>query len=139
MHAHRGGVHDLDAIDGTEVGARAQRRGLDALQAELHRLRVELLAVVELDALAELDFPDGGRDELGKLGGQSGDDLEIVVALHEAIEDVPGDHGGGGLLLVHGVERGRVHSLGDDDLALGRGVDPRSSRRYQDRGGQDRG
>jgi hypothetical protein len=81
VHAHRIGIHDLDAVDGAEVGARAQSRRLDTLEAELGRLGVEGLTVVELHALAELDFPCCRRDEFRQLGGERRHDLEILVAL----------------------------------------------------------
>jgi hypothetical protein len=107
-----------------------------ALEAELHRVGVEVLAVVELDALAQLHFPHGRRHQLGQLDGEAGDQLQVGVALHEHVEDLRGHVRGRRLLLVHGVERGRIDALGDDDLAGGRrGRDERQ--RQRERGESD--
>src|SRR5262249_40767181 len=42
VHASRVGIDDLDVVDGTEVRRGTHLRVLDALQAELHGLRIEL-------------------------------------------------------------------------------------------------
>src|SRR2546425_1090170 len=117
VHADRVRVHDLDRLDGAEVRRRAQLGILDTLDAELRRLGVEVLAVVELDALAELDLPRGRRHQLRHLGGEGGDDLEVRIALPERFEDVRGDDRRRRLLLVHDVERRRIDALRDHDLA----------------------
>jgi hypothetical protein len=119
VHAYRVLVHDLDPIDEAE-GRRAPELvgGIgQPLEAELDRLRVKVLPVVELHALAELDLPGGRRHQLGKLGGQPRHQLQALVPLDEQGEHLSPHVGGGLLRLIHHVERGRVHTLGDDDLA----------------------
>jgi hypothetical protein len=113
----------------------ARRPDFTRLQAELHRVRVELFPVVELDALAKLDLPHRGGHQLRHLAGERGHDLEVLIALHERVEDVGGHHRRGRLLLIHGVERAGIDSLGDHDLALG--GRPRVRRRHE-QGGQER-
>src|SRR5437667_122171 len=88
------------------------------LGAPPHRLGVDLLPVVERDPLADLELPGGRVDELPRLG-QPGDDLEVLVAEEERVVDVQEHVVGWGLLVPLRVQCGRVHALGDHDLALG--------------------
>jgi hypothetical protein len=53
--SHRGVVHRLHGLDGLYLGAPYGVLLLVALQVELDGFRVERLAVVELDALAQLE------------------------------------------------------------------------------------
>src|SRR5262249_2814141 len=85
--------------------------------------RAHRLAVWELHARPGLDLPHGGREEARHLAGESRLHLEIGVALEEGVEDVPADIARRCLLVVHGIERGGIHALCDDDLALGRRFD----------------
>jgi hypothetical protein len=113
------GVDDLHAIERREEG-RAAELALplrEALEGELRRLGVELFAVMELHAFAELDLPRRGRDELRHLDREARHDLEILVALVERVHDVPPDVRRRTLGLVGHVERRRIDALRDDDLA----------------------
>ena len=135
MHPDGVRVHDLDALDRREEGRAAELplAAREALEAPLRRLGVEVLPVVELDALAELDLPGRRSHELRHLGRERGDDLEALVPLVERVEDVATQVRCGCLRLVHHVERRRVHALRDDDLARGSGGRPE---RDEEREGQ---
>ena len=77
----------LRALVGRQVAL--QRRGLvgDAGQRGDHVVRRERIAVVELDALAQLEAPDGRRDGLPGLG-QRRLDLEIAGVADQPFVDV---------------------------------------------------
>src|SRR5262249_53587354 len=112
-----------------------------ALDAELDGLRVEVLAVVELDAGSQLEVPRGGVDRRPR-GGHAGLVGELAVldrTTHEVIEHVVHD-GEGAVLRVHvGIERGGVRALGDGDLSFGcgngAGRRPRGGEGDRDEGG----
>jgi hypothetical protein len=88
----RGRIDDLDLGDRLEEGGVAVLdAGVDvAGKAELDGVGVERLAVVELDALAELELPGGVVDDL-PAQGEARLDLQIEVAVDQPIEDRP-DH-----------------------------------------------
>src|SRR5262249_11986066 len=138
MHLHRVGIDDLHAIDRLEVGAAAHRGILHALQAVLHGVCVEVFSVVELDALAQLDLPHRGREELRHLRGEAGDQLDVLIALYQGAVETVGDDGGGGLLLVHRDERGRLAARGDHDLAFGGRRTRKGCRESNERDGERR-
>ena len=119
----RVGVHDLHVVDGSEGRGAAELVGRigEPLEADLHRVCVEVLPVVELGALAQLDLPGGRSHQLRQLGGQPGDQLQALVALDEHVEHLGPDVRRRLLLLVHHVERRRIHALSDHHLARGSG------------------
>src|SRR5262245_45008359 len=98
--AHGVLVDDVDGADQAEVQglARLQLGIADAVEAELHRFRIDLLAVVELDALADLELPGRGVQELPRLG-QPGDELEVLVAERQRVVDVQEGVVGGRVLV----------------------------------------
>ena len=129
-----GGLHFLEELPdprGVGVGARVELRrvlGRAAVDVVLHRRRVEVRAVVELDALAELEGV--GQRVLGDVprGRELGDELrvghvglgEVLVdqALVHLLADPPG-HPAARAVRVEDVE---LALLGDDEGAalLGR-------------------
>src|SRR5262245_35221936 len=118
---HGVGVDDLHPVDRRERRRATElvRRVDEALDAELHGLCGEVFAVVELDALAELDLPGGGRHQLRHLRGERRHELEALVALEQRLEYLGAHVRGRLLLLVRHVEGLRVHALRDHHLALG--------------------
>src|SRR5581483_11506163 len=125
-------VLDLDVVDRREL-ARA-RRALGrpvAVDVPLDRVGVEVGAVVELDAFAQLE-----RDLLAVAGdlpalGEAGDDLAVGVDLHERVVD-----------LVVGVavdERARAHRVEVDDVVLEHEGDRAARRSWRGGGGRGRG
>ncbi len=130
-------IHDLHPVDGREErGAAELALPLrQTLERELRRVGVELFAVVELHALAELHLPRRGRNELRHLRGEVRHDLQILVTLVERVEDVPADVRRRALGLIRHVERRRIDALRDDDLAGRRRA--RRHRQQQDDGGDD--
>ena len=62
-------------------------RGAHALGREHHVVGGEILAVVELDALAQVEAPARRLDDLPALG-QAGNDLQVLVALGQPLIDV---------------------------------------------------
>ena len=133
---HGVGIHDLHPVDRRERRGAPQLVGRvgQALDAELDRVGVEILAVVELDAPAQLELPGGRRHQLGHLGRERRHQLEGLVALDQALEHLRAHVRRRRLLLVHHVERGGVHALRDHDLA--RGGRPHAER-DQDEGEED--
>ena len=79
-----------------------------------------------------------GASELRQLGGERGDQLEVLVTLDQRVVEVGRHHRGRRLLLVHGVERSRVHALGDDHLAFRSGRNRYGSREGDERDGERR-
>jgi hypothetical protein len=112
-------IHDLDPVEEAEgrrapelVGGIAQ-----PLEAELHGLGVEIFAVVKFHSPAQLDLPGRGRHQLRELGGELRHQGQALIPRHQHVEHL-GAHIGGRLLrLIHHVQRGRIHTLGDDHLA----------------------
>ena len=98
------GEHEIDGVivdlDGLHVGRRAAldlRAGAaHAVEREDHVVGGEVLAVVELDALAQMEAPLERVDDLPALG-QARNDLEVLVALGQPLHDV-----------AHGAERERL-------------------------------
>jgi hypothetical protein len=58
--------------------------------------------------------------QLWQLRGQRGHGLEVLIPLHQRIEQMARHHRGRRLLLVLGVERRGIHTLGDHDPAFRR-------------------
>src|SRR6266700_1238325 len=114
VHTHREGIHDFDVSQGREGRRPAQLEpGIDQpLEAELHGLGVEGLAVVEPDAPPELELP-GRRAHAPVRLGQERDKIEVRVPLDQPIEEIVGHHGRRRFLMVHGIERGGVDALRD--------------------------
>ena len=116
-------VQNLDAVQvlgiGFDVGP--QVRG-GALQRELDVLRLQLLAVVELHALAEVHLVRRVGDKLPLLG-QTGAEGAVVVQEDEGVVDLMTGAGTGIIVVTDGIERGRVVLVGHDQrvpLFLGR-------------------
>ncbi len=86
LQSHGRGVGHLDLVHGGQLGlAERALHGHVPLEARLDRLRVHGLAVVELDALAQLD-----GDRLAVLGGlvrqrQLRHDVELVVDVEQLV------------------------------------------------------
>src|SRR5436309_15679327 len=91
----------------------------EALDAELYRLRLEVLSVVELDALPKPDLPQGRRDGSRQLRGQAWDRLEGFISLDERLEDLSADVRRRCLLVVRHIESAWIGRLGNNDLAVG--------------------
>ena len=118
---HGGGIDGLDGFDAVArlLLAEHERRighvgvavGLElTLDGLLHGFRVELGAVVELDAFAQLDGVHLAvvRD-LGQIDCQARGDLRILGAvLVQAFVDVAADHCGLAVVEVRRVERARI-------------------------------
>jgi hypothetical protein len=145
VDAHGERVHDLHVAERSEGGSPAHLvLGVhQSLEAELDRLRVHRLAVVELHAGPELELPHRGSHELRHLAGEGRLYLELGVALEQRIEDVPADVPRRRFLVIHRIEGGRVHALGDGHLALGNdggsGRDGHGKRGHEDGGARDAG
>ena len=77
-------------------------------------------------------------EELGELGGESWNDLEALVTLHQRVVDVGRHHRGRRLLLVHGIQRRGIHALGDHHLAFRSGRGRCGSREGDEHGGEGR-
>ena len=67
----------------------------------------EVLAVVEFDALAQMEAPARRLDHFPALG-EAGNDLQVLVALGEALVDVAEHAVGEGLVERIGIERLQV-------------------------------
>jgi hypothetical protein len=138
VHAHGERIHDLDMSQGREGRTAAQLElGIDqALEAELYRLGVEGLAVVEPDATSELELPGRLVHAPVRLG-QERNEIEIGVPLEQSIEEVVRQHGGRRFLVVHGVERGRVDTLRDHHGTYGTAPSARDGLRGRCEGDKD--
>jgi hypothetical protein len=141
VESHGERIHDLHVAQRSEGRSAAHLvLGIhQSLEAELDRLRVDRLAVVESYAGPELELPHRGGDELGHLAGEGRLHLELGVALEQRIEDVPADVPRRRFLVIHRIEGGRVHTLGDGHLALGNGGDGHGKRGHEDSGERDAG
>src|SRR4030095_3677109 len=80
-------IDDLHPVDRRERCRAPQLVGgiSETLEAELHRIGVEVLAVVELDTTPQLHLPRGRRGQLGHLGGERGYELEALIALEQRL------------------------------------------------------
>src|SRR5581483_8717547 len=125
-------VLDLDVVDRRELSRARRALGRPvAVDVPLDRVGVEVGAVVELDAFAQLE-----RDLLAVAGdlpalGEAGDDLAVGVDLHERVVD-----------LVVGVavdERARAHRVEVDDVVLEHEGDRAARRSWLGGGGRRRG
>src|SRR5436190_2911768 len=135
--------HEIDRVvvdlDGLHVGGRAS---LDLRAGATHPLGgeddvvgSEVLAVVELDALAQVEAPLEGVDDLPALG-QPGDDLEVLVALGETLHDIAERTQREALVQRVGIERVEVALEGVAE-GLGRGW--RGGEAKRKRAGYDKG
>ena len=112
-------VHDLDVVQvlgiGFDVGPHL--RG-GAFQRELDVLRLQILAVVELHALAEVHLVRRVGDELPLLG-QAGAEGAVVVQEDEGVVDLMTGAGTGIIVVTDGIEHGRVILVGHNQRVLG--------------------
>ena len=130
-------VHDLDVVQvlgiGFDVGP--QVRG-GAFQRELDVLRLQILAVVELHALAEVHLVRRIGDELPLLG-QAGAEGAVVVQEDEGVVDLMTGAGTGIIVVADGIEHGCVVLVGHDQRVLGgergtaEGKNKRKCQQYQ--------
>src|SRR5215467_10686827 len=67
---------------------------------------------MESNATSKFELPDRLADASVRLG-QEGYKIEIRVAFKQPVEQVVRQYGSRRFLVVHGVERGRVHALRD--------------------------
>ncbi len=113
------GVRSLDPIDRAE---RRRHHGLDGgivrpLDAELRVGRGERVAVVELDALAQLEGPRRLILEL-PFGGETGIELAVRMAAREVVEEIEGDADVVRRCAEVRVELRDVAALSGDELLL---------------------
>ena len=99
----------------SEAGACARGR------REHHVVGGEVLAVVELDALAQIETPARRLDHLPALG-EAGNDLEILVALGQPLVHVAEHAMGEGLVQRVGIERLEVALEGETESRGRRGL-----------------
>ncbi len=104
-----------------EARDRAARRSggriEDAVERRLHGLGVELRAVVELHALAQLERPGELVGRHAPRLGEFGHELPLLVEAHEVLVDVHGDTHVRALEDEMRIERGRVVARGEDERA----------------------
>src|SRR5262249_10952969 len=83
-----GVIVDLDRLRvGLQPGLDVGAVGARALGGEHHVVRGKILAVVEFDALAQIEPPSRRLDHFPALG-KAGNDLEILAALGQSLVDV---------------------------------------------------
>ncbi len=98
-------VVDLaDFLDAVDVNLHVALRLQDAAVGERHVVRGERAAVVELDALAQVEAPLRRRDLL-PAGGQPGLQLEFLVVANQRLVTMLLDGDGGGVVLRMRIER----------------------------------
>ena len=84
-----GVVVDLDDLGiGGDAGLQVGALGADAVGGEHHVVGGEGVAVLELDAFAQMEAPAGGLLRDFPAFGQSGNDLEILVARNQTFIDL---------------------------------------------------
>src|SRR5258705_2802209 len=140
----RVGVDHVGPLDGAEAAVDlVHALGNKAIDGELHRLRVERLAVVELHALAELELP-GERVDAAPGDGQLGHELADVLRVprHQRVVDVVEEVQVvdlGGLGRIEGRD---VGALGDHQIlgdgGSGGGRAPGQGQGEAARGGENR-
>ena len=90
-----------------------------ALEVEDHRVRVEVRAIMELDAGAQVEGP--GLQVVGDLPplGQAGDDLgRARLEAHQRLEDLRADHLRLQVALVHAIQPHRIAPAAEDQVIL---------------------
>ena len=137
LEADRIRIDDDDFLD--LLGERGERRRAvghrrDALDRRDDVGRGEVAAVMELDAVAQLELPGQRVDRL-PLGSEAGLELRLLVALDEVAEDVRGDVVVRRDVVVVRVERGHVGAESDGQGRRRRGMRRRAERQREDRGG----
>ncbi len=123
-----GVVIDLDDLGVRgNVGLKIRAFGANAVGGKNHVVGGEGVAVLELDALAQMEAPVGGIFLDFPAFGQRGNDLEILVARDQAFIDISEMPMGGALVerigierfqftlvgVAHGLRRCRHHRPGD--------------------------
>ena len=103
-----GAVVDLDDLhDAREAGFQVRARLAGPRRREQHVVRIERVAVLELDALAQMEAPARRLDDLPALG-KARDKGEIGTASHQPLVDVAQIAEREGLVQAVGIEAADV-------------------------------
>ena len=107
-----GVVVDLDDLDvGGDAGLQVRALGANAVGREHHVVGGEGVAVLEFDALAQMEAPAGRLRRFPSVR-PARDDLQILVARDQAFIDLAEMRMGGGLVERIGIERFEVALVG---------------------------
>ena len=118
LHVHGVVVHDFAAVNG-ERSKLHPGFVAEALDGQLHVLGGEVIAVVELHALAELEGVGQAIPGHGPLGGQAGLDGQILANLHQTVKNVGAEVDLRGRGQRQGIQGGELGAQDDSQAIVG--------------------